>query len=205
MNSFIHHKMYFKIAKDKLSEAKNREASVRGWLTDPSRWIKQDDIDKSYYEYLETVVTSIIFSALTAEAFINYYALSRLSEAQFERSISRMSFFRKWAEVPSQITGQSMNVESEAFVMFRKLIENRNKLVHYKSSGNSPQEFYNLLRDFDAKNQDVHLPWLEEAEIGVKAVYKLIDEVAKIDNSVTQAEIEWEEDADNWYESLSVN
>jgi hypothetical protein len=204
MNSFIHHKMYFRIAKDKLGYAKNREAAFRSWLTESSRWIKQDDIDKSYYEYLETVVTSIIFSALTAESYINYYALSRLTESQIENSISRMSFFKKWIEVPSRITGQSMGVESDAAILLRKLIDNRNKLVHYKSSGNSPQEFYNLSRDFDAKNQDVHLPWLEEAENGVKAVYELIDELAKIDRSVNRADIEWEEDADNWYEALSI-
>ena len=204
MNNMIHHKMYFKVAKEQLSEARRRETSVRNWLTDTSPWIKQDDIDKSYYEFSEAAVTSVIFSGLTIESYINYYGISRLTKSQFENYLDKLDVLAKWIVIPKFITGNAIDTGCEAIALLLKLIQSRNRLVHYKSSGNTPQEFYNNLKNFDAQDQNNHLPWLEDAETGVKAVYKLIEEMTKIDSSINRTEIEWEEDADNWYEALSI-
>jgi len=196
--------MYFKVAKDQLNTAKIAETRIRELLADPSPLVKQDLIDKRYYEFSEAVVTSVVFSGLTIEAYINYYAISRLSQSQFENSLDKLSILKKWIDIPKLISGNAIGVGSDAIVLLKTLIQSRNRLVHYKSSGSTPQEFYNYLQDFDAKDHNSHLPWLNEAKTGIQAVYKLIDEMTKIDNSVKLSEIEWDEDADKWFEALSI-
>ena len=196
--------MYFKVAKESLENALSSEQSVRSLMTDPSPWIKQDLIDQSYSEFSEAAITSIVFAGLTIESFINYYGISRLSKAQFENYLDKLDLLAKWIVIPKFVTGNSIDTGSEAISLLKRLIRSRNKLVHYKTSRNSPQEFYKSLANFQPTDPKSRLPWIEDAEKGIQAIYELVGEIAKVDTSIDREETEWIEKSDRWFEMWSI-
>lgn len=204
MGYLVHHKMYFKVAKENLEQARSSEQSVRNWMTDTSPWIKQDSIDQSYSAFSEAAITSIIFAGLTAESFINYYGISRLSKAQFDNYLDRLDLLAKWIVVPKFVTGNSIDTGSEAVSLLKRLIQSRNKLVHYKTSRNSPQEFYESLANFQPTDLKSRLPWIEDAEKGIQAIYELLREIVKVDTSIDLGETEWIEESDRWFQIWSI-
>ncbi|WP_413176224.1 hypothetical protein [Anabaena azotica] len=206
MIDIIHHKIYFKIAKQKLELALSCEKSVRSWIIDRNRneWVKQDSIDHAYYEFLENAITSIIFSGLTVESFINYYGTTRLSKNKFNTYLDKLDLLSKWIVVPKFITGQEISTDSQALELLKKLVSSRNKLIHYKSSQTDPREFYNNFKTFEPTDSNNRLPWVKDAEIGVKAIYELFNEIRKIDTSITKEEIEWSEESNHWFELFSI-
>ncbi|WP_143046361.1 hypothetical protein [Trichormus sp. NMC-1] len=204
MNYLIHHKMYFKVARENLEQALLSEKSVRSWMLDSSNWIKQESIDKSYSEFSESAITSIIFSGLTVESFINYYGISRLSKNEFDNYLDKLDLLSKWIVIPKFVTGNSIDTGSHAISLLKQLIRSRNKLVHYKSSKISPHDFYSSLKNFQPTDPKSRLPWIEDAEIGIQAIYKLLSEIVKIDSSISREETEWEEESDKCFQMWSI-
>ncbi|WP_414755645.1 hypothetical protein [Anabaena sp. CCY 9910] len=204
MSGIIHHKIYFKVAKEKLNSALDCEKSLISWMTDTCHWKKQDSIDQSYSELVEDSISSIIFSGLTVESFINYYGITRLSKSQFDNYLDKLDLLSKWIVIPKFITGKSIDTGSQSIEFLTKLIQSRNKLVHYKSSDNSIKDFYDMISSLQNNIQKQRPPWIKDAEISVLAIYKLLEDIIKIDSSITQEELEWKEEINNFFELWSV-
>lgn len=204
MSVIIHHKLYFKVAKEKLNSALVCEKSLISWMTDTCRWIKQDSIDQSYSELVENSISSIIFSGLTVESFINYYGITRLSKNQFNTYLDKLDLLSKWIVIPKFVTGKSIDTGSQSIEFLNKLIRSRNKLVHYKSSQSSIKDFYDMISSLKNNIHQQRMPWIKDAEIGIQAIYKLLEDIVKIDSYITQEELEWNEEINSFFELWSV-
>jgi len=82
---------------------------------------------------------SVVFSALAAESFINYYALSKGKDKSYLRRFKSSGGLSesvvKWINIPNEITGRfALNEGSAEVSNLQKLFTDRNKLAHHKVS-----------------------------------------------------------------------
>lgn len=203
MTGLIHHKMYFKITRDRLDSAKSLEKSVKELRIDPSPWIKLDLTDEILSKYFESVVESIVFSGLTVEAFINAYAMARLSKSEFKK-LNNLSLRGKWSEVPNAVTGKKIPEDSQAMLQLAELVKSRNNLVHYKTVGNDPREYYSYIENMLQEPQPSYaLPLTTQAESNITTIMLLINELKQIDTTVSEADLMFSENDNRWFELWS--
>ena len=203
MTGLIHHKLYFKITKDRLDNAKSLERSVKELRMDPSPWIKLDLTDEILSKYFESAVESIVFSGLTIEAFINAYAMARVSKSEFKK-LNKLSLREKWTEVPNAVTGKKIPEDSQAMLQLAELVKSRNNLVHYKIAGNDPKEYYSYIGRMLKESQPSHaLPLTMQAESNVTTIMLLIDELQQIDSTVAETDLMFSENDNRWFELWS--
>jgi hypothetical protein len=195
--------MYFKITRDRLDSAKLLERSVKELRLDPSPWIKLDLTDEILSKYFESVVESIVFSGLAVEAFINSYAMARVSESEFKK-LNKLSLRGKWSEVPNAVTGQKIPEDSQAMLQLAELVKSRNNLVHYKTAGNDPNEYYSYIGNMLQESQPSHvLPLTLQAESNITTIRLLIDELKEIDSTVSETDLVFSENDNRWFELWS--
>lgn len=71
-----------------------------------------------------------MFSALSAEAFINYYEVNKISANYFKNYLDKLDVISKWIIIPKLVTGNSIDTGSHSVQKLNSLISLRNKLVH---------------------------------------------------------------------------
>jgi hypothetical protein len=203
MTGMIHHKMYFKIATESLESAKLFEESIKSLKLDPSPWIKIDLVDKNVSQYFESAVESIVFSGLTIEAFINCYALDRLSKSKFKR-FNNFSLKGKWSKIPMEVTGKEIPEDSQAMIQLAALIKSRNNLVHYKAGGGDEIAYYTYVGAMLKEAEAAHpFPLTMQAESNVDTIRLLIDELHKIDSTISRADLMFDQNDNRWFELWS--
>jgi len=74
---------------------------------------------------------AILFSAFALEAHINRIGYDMLGEEIFNL-VKRLKLENKWLLFPKLLKGKTFDENSQLFKDFKKLIELRNKFVHYK-------------------------------------------------------------------------
>lgn len=119
----------------------------------------------------------IIFCATSLEAYINHYAISRLSKNYLKTYLDKLDLFSKWVVIPRITTGTQLNAGSRALQELSWLITRRNKLVHSKSR---------KIQINDLKETD--FLWGPDAKRAIETVKNLIRELKKIDNTI---DIDW--------------
>jgi hypothetical protein len=90
----------------------------------------QGQMNDTIEEYTLIVV---IFCAAALEAYINDYAINRLSKAYLERHLDKLDLASKWIVIPRIINGKQLDKGSKWFNDLSWLISLRNRLVHYKT------------------------------------------------------------------------
>lgn len=81
----------------------------------------------------KSIVTTIIFSAMTIEAFINDYAAACLGDSDFYDNFDKLSLTGKFKLVSKFILKNNRLDNSNAYSMLCSLIKSRNSYVHCKS------------------------------------------------------------------------
>jgi hypothetical protein len=79
-------------------------------------------------------LATIVFSALTVEAYINDYALRHFSKKFFAARLDTLSTLNKWVIIPHLVTGQGYPVARQGYQELYKLISKRHEIVHAKTS-----------------------------------------------------------------------
>ena len=74
----------------------------------------------------------IIFSALTLEAFINYYGIIHFPCKYFEKHFDKLNPISKWVIIPRLVVGQQLDTSEKTYELLTRLFDLRNKLVHSK-------------------------------------------------------------------------
>ena len=87
---------------------------------------------------------TIVFSAFAVEGYIYDYAARKLTDNFVEKHLNRLSVLSKLIVVTKLVTGKDFPKEGKAFKLIKQLIENRNSIVHSKST--------NLLKPDDEIN-----------------------------------------------------
>jgi mevalonate kinase len=88
------------------------------------------------------------------ESFIYDYAAHNLSDIYVKKYLDKLGLKSKWLIIPRLVTGKDFPTDSKAFQGLQKLIEERNKLVHYKSRPEpSDEEFDKLVQKLKNKSE----------------------------------------------------
>lgn len=195
-SSYLGHRTYFAIAKNNLKIALDSKYYMDN-IPDP------DDIDikeeLGYFKQMEQSSTiSIIFSALTVESFINYYGILKLTRSYFEKHLDKLSVENKWVIVPRLVNNKEISSGSHSMELLNDLIKARNKLVHFKYKHQSSEKFQEFLQKLDTlrDNNTIddmeilegltsnRLADCENAQKAVNTVYKIIEDLKKIDSDI---------------------
>jgi hypothetical protein len=125
----------------------------------------------------ELALIVIVFSAFTLEAYINHYAISRLSRSYFSNYLDKLDLLAKWIVIPKVVTGKTLDPGSRVMQDMSWLVSLRNRLAHFKSRTISVED----LRESD-------FLWHEDAERAVGTVKRVVALLNRIDS---KADMEW--------------
>lgn len=118
-----------------------------------------------HHHGLKCAVQSIVFSAMCLEAFIYGYSVRNLGKSYTESHIERLGIESKYIIVPRLITGKEIDKSGQAYEGLKRLIKDRNKIVHFKG-----------VNDFI-----IHDSFLPEAmNNGLCAISNIMNELIKI-------------------------
>lgn len=179
---WTNHRDYFKIALDhyrNINKLKKEHDDIQKRLKH-KKCISDQEIDllaeKNNAIGQHTLVV-IIFSALSLEAYINDYAINRLSKNYLINYLDRLNLLSKWILIPRIAMGKQLDPGSKSIQDLSWLITLRNKLVHYKSR---------KIKIREIKKSD--FLWEYDAKKAIQTVRNLISELKKIDKKVC---IDW--------------
>lgn len=129
-----------------------------------------------------SAMVSVIFSALTLEAFINNYAIERFSKNYFENHLDKLNPVSKWILIPKLAIGNGIDTDGQPYEWLKKLFKLRDRLVHYKTKKKKVSEM--------TEEDD----WITEnhSADALLTVESVLEELVKIDNS---GETDWLESA----------
>lgn len=121
-----------------------------------------------------SAMVTVIFSALTLEAFINHYGIERFSRSFFDNHLDNLNPVSKWLILPRLIVGQQLSTDGQSYESLIGLFRLRNKLVHYKTR---KKRICDLTEDED---------WVIErhARDAIQAVNNLVEELRSLDPTV---------------------
>ncbi|WP_415887860.1 hypothetical protein ACMXYO_07380 [Neptuniibacter sp. QD37_6] len=153
---------YYKIAlenRDRFEEYRNRVDVVLS--SDKEDWMKDMESSDYCYQSLKCAVQSIVFSAMCLEAFIYDYSKKHLGSSYTKKHIEKINIESKFIIVPRLAIGKELDKSGQGYERLKKLISDRNKIVHFKSMS-------------DFLTQESFLP--ESMENGLEAVVELMNE-----------------------------
>jgi hypothetical protein len=115
----------------------------------------------------------VVFCVTSLEAYINDYAIIRLSKNYLKTYLDKLDLFSKWIIIPRITTGIQLDAGAKPLQDLSWLISLRNKLVHYKS------------RTVDIKQiKDTDFLWADDAKRAIETVKNLAQELKKIDSDI---------------------
>lgn len=176
---FSYHSQYFDIALEHYNEIKILQKELDE-ITRKSKEAGKSSSDEivdliarknDRIGYLALIV--VVFSALSIEAFINDYAIGRLSKNYFKKYLDKLDVFSKWIVIPRITTGTQLDPGSKTLQGLDWLTELRNNLVHYKSKKIEIEEI-----------QTTDFLWESDAKRAVETVINLALELNNIDAQV---------------------
>ena len=130
---------------------------------------------------------AVIFAALTAEAFINYYSVRKSSLTYFKNHFENLQPMQKWLIIPALFNaGNSLEPGKEPLQSLSYLVRTRNDLVHAK-----PQTAITLGDQgfhLSPSTENYYEPSIETASKCVTTVSNLVRGLKKIDELI---ETDW--------------
>lgn len=112
----------------------------------------------------------IVFCAFTLEAYINDYAINRLSKNYLKNYLDKLDLVAKWLVIPRLVTHKQLDPGSRPLQDLAWLVELRNRLAHYKSKEVAIEQI--KASDF---------LWYEDADRAVRAVRDTVSALQAID------------------------
>lgn len=100
--------------------------------------------DISFDMFLEYTISTIVFSAMCIEAFLNDYAASCLGDEEFYGYFDKLSIEGKFALVAKFVLATEIDKSKSYYSRLKSLIRDRNKYTHSKST---TLEGYSRLED----------------------------------------------------------
>jgi len=85
------------------------------------------------HEEDDSCLIAIVFSALAVESYIYDYAARNLTDSFVKAHLDKLDVVSKWVVITRLVTRKDFPKDENAYQLLRKLIRNRNHVVHYKS------------------------------------------------------------------------
>jgi len=129
-----------------------------------------DLIEEELYENFTCIIT---FLALFMESYIYDYGARQLGDRYVLSHLDQLDLLSKWVIIPKIITGKEINKSQHCFEYFKRLIQLRNKIVHWKSSEGS----HSKSREFATEKFYLKL----NPEKLFKSIYKIFEQLEEYD------------------------
>ena len=126
-------------------------------------------------EIQRAAMVSVVFSALTLEAFINNYGLEHFSRNYFDKHLDKLPAVSKWIVIPKLAIGKEIDSDSRSYEQLKRLFKRRDRLVHYKTKKKKLSEMH---------GGDVWVTEEQGAE-AVQTVRSVLGELSRIDDKVS--------------------
>jgi len=196
------HQLYYVIAKRNLVSAQElqRQISEFNKLDDNLDEIAIDrtgrpDLDGKAISVARSVemlerqdqhlVESVIFCALTVEAYINFYAVRKSSSSNYKKYFDNLTPEQKWLFIPKFFNqGKSLQVGAEPLQSLNKLVADRNSLVHAKPTNKIKLDSNSGIVIAPLSEGRYEGPSLEATMKHVNTVKRLVIGLRKIDSTV---------------------
>jgi len=147
-------------------------AKYKGMIT--LEWYLQNE--KIELKKKHNKLIAITFAAMFLECIIWDYAAVNTSQNLTEEYLSDIGLVGKWKIIPKLVNNnKSINIDSEAIALLKKLVKERNNIIHSKSK--AIPDTYNEIKRMEKKGSVITIP---EA---VKCVKKCIEGLRKIDTT----------------------
>ena len=138
MRSNCHTALYCDIAMEAYYDALQLHSALKA-----AEWHLAPGVDRKAPERLKKkIITAIVFSAMTAEAFINNYLAIRLGDKAFKSyNNANYHYYDKIEVIMLDILKQEDYTSLEWYKGIRSLFDKRNSLVHSASKEMTVEEF----------------------------------------------------------------
>jgi hypothetical protein len=172
-----YHEEFFNIALDNYRQIERLNSEIDQRIKNSGKRPYEDEVILWIAQTNDAIgrlaLIVIMFSALSLEAYINYYGITRLSKGYFENHLDRLDVFSKWIIIPRVVTGKQLDAGSKALQDLAWLITTRNRFVHYKSR---------VVEVEDTKETD--FLWYSDAEKAITTVSDVLRDLQEIDGEV---------------------
>lgn len=133
--------------------------------SDKEDWMKDMESSDYRHQSLKCAVQSIVFSAMSLETFIYGYSEKHLGKRYTKKHVEKLNIESKFIVVPRLAVGKEIDKSGQGYEKLKKLISDRNKIVHFKS-----------MEDF--LTQSSFLP--DSMQNGLQAIIEIMNELGKI-------------------------
>lgn len=139
----------------------------------------QNEIIRLSEEIGKLAAVTIVFSAITIEAYIYDYAARHFSDSYVQNYVDKMDTISKWVIVPRLITGRELPRNHRWFQLIKSLISERNSIVHSKSSSppTAPRDAKTYVDKILDRNESIP----EKARQAVELLDILVDKIIEVD------------------------
>lgn len=136
------HWLYFQVCSDHLEQyVKVGEEIDRIRNSGDKLHIIEEKLSEAYSKRERAVIVSVIFAALCLEAFIYDYGADHRTGNYVKNHIDKLDVPSKLVVLTELVTGKPFPTDSQAYGHLKKLIKDRNYLVHFKSKEFSSSDF----------------------------------------------------------------
>lgn len=194
------HQLYYSIARGNLELAcgtkKKIEDREQTYILDVDDEVKRHgrpDAEHAAWETAKRIellraqcqysVQAVVFAALSAESFINYYGVRKSSATYFKNYLENLTPVQKWLIVPELFnSGRGFEQGKEPLQSLEFLVRTRNELVHAKpkTAVTLDDKGFHTERNFE----NYYDPSIDTAARCVTTVSDLVKGLNRIDNVV---------------------
>ena len=180
--AWTYHTDYFTLAQEnwkRIQELKHEHDAIQAKFGDHNKVSDEvaDQLAAKNDEIGKLALIVLVFCAFTLEAYINDYAINRLSKGYLKNYLDKLELVAKWVVIPRLVNGKQLDPGSRPLQHLAWLVELRNKLAHYKSKELALDQIG--MADF---------LWYEDAERGVTAVKEAVLALERLDR---KAKADW--------------
>ncbi|QGT77609.1 hypothetical protein GM160_01185 [Guyparkeria halophila] len=140
---------YFSMCEDSYS----RYVSLFERLSDYEAW-DEERIDLEH-ELNAKAIGTVVFAGMCVEAAIYDYSAIQLGDSFVRKHFDKMDLVSKWVVIPKYICGVGLSKGGAAFGRLKRLVADRNDLVHCKSKPVSVSDPV-LYEQLEREKQDSH-------------------------------------------------
>lgn len=128
------------------------------------------DCYREYDNIRKSVISTVVFSAMTIEAFLNDYAAACLGDEFFSKFVDKFRLIDKLEFIGTVIFKEEINKGKSYYSRLMTLFRDRNRYVHSKSKrssirGNTLEEMQEIEEAYTSDSYEIEAPLLDKGEI----------------------------------------